>query len=147
MQPARVGVIREYERALFDGVDNGAGDGRPERGAAVAAAKPSYGPELRVTDIRRAVHDDGALARAIVDAGLEPIEAQRISIGADVSVCRTEKTQTRLMAAVVVREPRGEVFTAATAVGDELFEEHLFTNEIEDPEPRLAGRARIIDDR
>ena len=71
------------------------------------------------------MHDDGALARAVVDARFEAVEAQRVAVGADVGIGGPEESEARLVAAVGVREPRREVLSAPAAVCDELLEEYL----------------------
>jgi hypothetical protein len=98
----------------------------------VAAAQSTDGAEVVQAHIRGTVHDDGAVPGAIVHAGLETVEAQRVAVAADVGISRAKEPEARLVAPLRVREPRREIVAAAAPVRDELFEENLLALEIED---------------
>ncbi len=88
-----------------------------------------------------------ALARAIVHPRFETVEAERVSVAADVGVSGAKEAEAGLVTAVGVREPGRVVVAAAAAVRDELFEEHLLVHEIEHPQARISGCPRVIDHR
>ena len=78
---AAVGVD---DRAALDGVDQLPRDAHAHRRAAEAPAEPAQSIGDGLTHVRRAMHDDRAGVGVVVDAGLEPAQAQRIPVLADV---------------------------------------------------------------
>src|SRR5688500_6262152 len=90
-QPAFVGVIGEQHLPLLERIDHLARYLWPQRGAAEAATEPSLRERLERIDVPGAMHHDRALSGQIVDAGFEPVHAQRITIAAVVGLGGAEQ--------------------------------------------------------
>src|SRR2546426_543247 len=97
-QPRGVGVVREDHAAAPHGVDPLPRPRLAQRRAAKAPAEPSIRLRDAGLDVRRAVHHDRAIARVAVEAGLEPVEPQRVAVVPDVGVRRAEQAEARLAA-------------------------------------------------
>jgi hypothetical protein len=106
-------------------IDHVPRDGRADRRAAPASAETPVRPDECLADIRRAVHHDGAVARAIVDAAIEPIEPQRVAIPSDVGISRDEEPKAGLVRLVIIRKLRRHIAAAALPVRDKLFIDQL----------------------
>lgn len=91
------------------------------------------------------VHDDAPLVREVIDAALEPKEAQRVAVQPQVGLARAEEAQARLLRSRAVGEGRRAAQTARAPVRHELAEAHGSAREVEHPEPGLGGGPRVVD--
>jgi murein L,D-transpeptidase YcbB/YkuD len=146
-EPALVGVVGEDERALADLVDHRARHGLGQGGTAPAPSDPALVLDELLAHVPGPVHDEEAVARPVVHAALEAVEAQRPAVLADVRLGRAEESERGLLASPLVREARGEALARVASVGDELVEEHLARRQVEHPEAALRGGERVVDDR
>src|SRR5947199_5357762 len=73
---------RDDDAPAADLVDDGASDPRGERGAAEASPEPPVLPPELLGGVVRGMNDDVPLARLVVDALVEAVEAQRIAVRA-----------------------------------------------------------------
>src|SRR3954466_14833405 len=122
-QPGGIGVVREEQAVPLDGVDQLPRDLRTDGGAAQAASEIAVRLRGGGVHVRRAVNHDRAIARVIVDAGLETVEPERVAVVADVGFSRAEEPEARHVALGLVRERRRHGLAAATAVRDELLKQ------------------------
>jgi hypothetical protein len=63
-----IGIVREDDPVTADAIDDFAGDSFAQRRASPAAAEPAVLLHELLADVRCAVHHDGALAGAMVEA-------------------------------------------------------------------------------
>ena len=98
-------------------------------------------------DVLGAVDDDRAFEGQVVHARFEPVQVERVAVPSLVGAAGGEEPEARLLAAVAVGELPGVVRARPLAVGDQLILEHGRSLEIEDPEARLGGGQRVVDDR
>src|SRR5262249_5197398 len=138
---------RDEKRPVADRLDQRPRDFGTHGRAAPAAAEPPLRRNHRLRYVARAVQDDGAVARAIVEAGLQPREAQREAVRAFVGILGSEDAETRLVASRKIGEILGRVFAAAPSVRDALAEQNAARSDVDDEQTLLRRRARIVDHR
>ena len=80
-QPLRIGVGRQQQASALDGVNELSRDRRPNGGTAPTAPEASE-PLHAGAHVRRAVHDDRAFERTVIDARLEALETKRVAVAA-----------------------------------------------------------------
>src|SRR5207244_945697 len=98
-------------------------------------------------DVVGAVHDDGAIPRHVIHPLLQSAQAEGIAVAAAVRVGGDEETERGRLTAGLVGEEAGQVAAAALAMSAELAVEQLARDEVEDEQPRLRRRQRVVDDR
>ena len=146
----RRGAVREEHAAACDAVDDRARDGWIERRAAEAAPEPAatLRAERRAHVIGGMDHD-AALEGAIVHAGLESVELERVSVLTRVGVAGEERAAARAMALGVVAEAHQAIGIGlarrSAPVRDEFVEQHASRVGFDHPEPRLRRRHRVVD--
>lgn len=86
------------------------------------------------------MHDDGPLARSIVDARFQPGKAEGIPEAAEICFIGAEQADTGLMRPDFVGERDGNGAAGSLAVGDQLVVHHAHPLQVDHPEPRLRGR-------
>ncbi|KAG1310017.1 hypothetical protein G6F62_014707 [Rhizopus arrhizus] len=104
LQPVLVGVVGEHHRAATQRIDQRPGHRQAHRRAAQAAAKPPL--QLRGGRVHegRAMDDDRAFARTVVEARLQPDQAQRVAVAAHVGLLRGERAEAGHETAVAIGE-------------------------------------------
>ena len=147
LQPGGIVGIGEKQLLLLHRVDHDASDALAQRGATLAAAKPALGADQVGVRVPRAVHDDGALAGIVVEAGIQPVHPHRIAIAADIGFGGAVQAQAGGVAAFDIGKTGGDIVATALAVADVFAEQQLVACHIEHPQPLLRRRLRIIDDR
>src|SRR3990167_2646097 len=105
-QPVLIGIISEHEPSALHAVNHVTRHARTERRASPTAAETALDLRELGADVRRAVHDDGAIAGAIVEAAIEAVKAERVAVLAHVGVGSDEQPQARAMRLRLVREAR-----------------------------------------
>src|SRR5262245_10384528 len=139
LQPLLIGIVREQQPVAPDAIDDFARHRLAQCRAAPAPAQTSLRPGELLADVGRAVHDDGARDRLVVEPGLQPLQSQRVTVLSAVRVCCFKQAEARLMAFRIVRKGRREIVAAAPAVRHQLLVQERAGAEIEHPQA-LRGR-------
>src|SRR5678815_3377901 len=82
-EPVLIRIVGEQQSTALDAIDQRPGDGRVEGWATPAPPQSAQGLSRGGADVRRAVHHDRAVTRAVVHAGFEAVEPQRVAVLAD----------------------------------------------------------------
>ena len=90
------------------------------------------------------MHHDGALAGAVVDALLQPVQRQRIAVLTLVGLAREVESQRTLVGTVFVGERSGVVPAAVPAVGHDGGEKQLAAIQVEHEQALFRRRAREV---
>src|SRR5690606_5377145 len=97
-QPVVIRIPGKHELAALQAIDHHARHFRAYRGAAMAATDTAVAFDPARINIVGRVNDDGALPGQVVDARLQAIHAQRITMRAEVAFLSAEQADTRLVA-------------------------------------------------
>ncbi|KAG1250253.1 hypothetical protein G6F65_018809 [Rhizopus arrhizus] len=89
--------------------------------------------------------DDRAFARTVVEARLQPDQAQRVAVAAHVGLLRGERAEAGHETAVAIGEMLGAVVAAVASVRHPFLEQQALVGQVEHPQPRLGGRPRVVD--
>src|SRR5205085_2298279 len=107
----------DHDAAAADLVDDGARDLGRQRRTAEAAPEAAVLPSKRLRGVGRGVKDDVPRARPIVDALVEPVDAQRIAVCAEVGFGGAEDTEAGAVALRLVPEPARDEIARPSTVG------------------------------
>src|SRR6478609_5932616 len=92
-----VRVIREDQPAALDAIDQLLRYRGADRRTSPAPAETARGLHECLAHVRRAVHNDGAIAGLIVEALVQTVEAQRVAVLADVGGVGLEQPEAGAM--------------------------------------------------
>ncbi len=146
-QPVVVGIVGEQELSALERVNHLARDRRAQGRATETAPQPTLALAEHGIDVARTMHDDGAGAGVVVHAWFEAVHAQRVAVAADIGVVGFEQAEAGLVAPVPIGKRGGEILAAVAAVRHVFAVKQAHLRQVEDPQPSLGGRARVIDHR
>ena len=137
-EPLRIRVVREDKSRFLHAINQVVRNALSKRRAAPASAETPLRARNRFAHIRGTVDHDRAVHRAIVEAGIQPVEPKRVAVLADVRVFRGEKADARLVGLGVVGELGRHVVAAALPVRHELLKEQRMRAKVDDPQSLLG---------
>ena len=92
------------------------------------------------------MNHDGPVTGTVIDARLQAIHAQRVTVGALIAFLGTEQAQAGLMTAFGVGELGGEIFTGLLPVGDQVAQYQGLFTQVENPQASGRRGLRVVDD-